>query len=70
MKNVFCEYVTIFPPHLVFVNKTPDTSSNLTGKQDDQAGKELERREIKVIMYTTLPELLTTIMLILNTNYM
>lgn len=52
MENV--SYVSILPPHMVFVNKTPDTSSNLTGKQDDQAGEELERRENIVIMNSVL----------------
>lgn len=43
--SVSCEYVSTFPPHLVLVNISPDTSSNLTGKQDDQAGKELGRKK-------------------------
>lgn len=73
MENV--SYVSILPPHMVFVNKTPDTSSNLTGKQDDQAGKELERRENIVIMNSVLFSSLylkskahAAIMLFLKTN--
>lgn len=30
--------------NLVFVNKAPDSSSDLTGEQDDQTGKELQQR--------------------------
>jgi len=36
-------------PNLVFVHKSPDSSRNLTGKQNYQAGKELLERNKKRI---------------------
>lgn len=37
----------IHETNLVFVHESPDSSSNLTGKQNDQAGKELLERNKK-----------------------